>query len=53
MTKEQTAAHMKTASEDAAEDIRATRDSVRKALDFLKEYQATTSQTQAAALHRA
>jgi hypothetical protein len=43
----------KEVSEDWGDDVAAAKESVRKALDFLKEYQSTQSQTQAAALHRA
>lgn len=50
---EHAAARMKTVADDASEDGRAARESVRKALDFLKEYEATEAQTLAAALHRA
>jgi hypothetical protein len=50
---EQAAGRMKTAVEDCADDVRATKESVRKALDFLKEFQAAESQTRAAALYRA
>jgi hypothetical protein len=50
---EHAAASMKTCSEDWGDDIRANKESVRKALDFLKDYEAAQQQTQAAALHRA
>jgi hypothetical protein len=50
---ELTAKLMKDIGEDWGDDVRAAKESVRKALDFLKEYQSTQSQTQAAALHRA
>ena len=50
---EQSAGHFKDAIGEAKDDIDASRESVRKSLDFLKEYQAAQSQTQAAALHRA
>lgn len=39
--------------EQAVDDEKSTQESVRKALDFLREYESTRSQSQAAALHRA
>jgi len=47
------ASNTKSAIDECGEDIRATKDLVRKALDFMKEYQSAQSQSQAAALHRA
>lgn len=38
--------------EEAVDDERAAKESVRKALDFLREYESTRSQSQSAALHR-
>ncbi|HSO36604.1 MAG TPA: hypothetical protein VLT33_28960 [Labilithrix sp.] len=47
------ASNMKSAIDDCGDDVRATKELVRKALDFMKEYQSAQSQSQAAALHRA
>lgn len=50
---ENAAKRMKTSVDDCAEDVRGTKESARKALDFLKEYQVAQAQTQLAALRRA
>jgi hypothetical protein len=50
---EQVASHRKAETDDASEDARSARETVRKALDFLKEYEESVAQTQAAAIHRA
>ncbi len=47
------ATHAKTTMDDAIDDEKAAKDSVRKALEFLKDYSSSQQQAQAAATHRA
>lgn len=49
---EQTAGHAKTMIDDARDDADSAKESIRKALDFLKDYQSAQQQSQAAAIHR-
>ncbi len=50
---EQAAGHFRDRFGDAKDEIDATHDTVSKAIDFLKEYESSQSQTAAATLHRA
>lgn len=51
-TSQYAAESLKKIAEDAIDDERAAKESVRKALDLLKEYESAQSQAQAAAIHR-
>lgn len=50
---EHAARALRDVNEDTRADLEASRESVRKALDFLREFERTQAQTVAAALHRA